>query len=481
MNSKKDGIKSNVIKSVPQKSGTIGRLYDSEASRKYQSYQSLSRGAKSQNTLKRDFVNEMIAKAKEKQVPADDGFYKSYENQTDAANETSGEYSRNYPRGVTLSKTFTKASSYKSGSLKWNKQPSKFDELTYGPSNIFNHSKKQKPENLTKYSHVNTHTNGWMVHDNKAGQDGHVQDEVFTSQPAVDDVTSSVIDESYYKNILKSSKLLSKPSESSGEIDINITDAVSPSHQDGFNTTYSKPILKQTASSATTKTSTKPAPATSEYHKKYTHSSANRPDSALSLRAESVLSQATIERPDSALSIQGVKQNTGSKKSKSSSKGRYRTTHTPSYVDEMLFGKQGQSSGDSGFEAPWGEPDKMGKKPLPYVAITSMEPHLDRKTIPPAGKINSTSQTSTTSAKYRPVSASTKKKQTKELHNFKNTYIDETLFGKRDAMAEESFKAPWDKGSGPKPHTFDGTDYKSGNQKQRKVVSRAENQKPVWK
>ena len=126
-----------------------------------------------------------------------------------------------------------------------------------------------------------------------------------------------------------------------------------------------------------------------------------------------------------------------------------------------------------------------GKKPLPYVAITSMEPHLDRKTEPPKSRQHPANSTAKQSVKSRPTSASTKKKQTKELTKFQQPYVDEMLFGRGGNEALE-FKAPWDAGSNPRPHAFDGTDYRPGvgavvNKSSQRRSERYEVKKPVWK
>lgn len=53
-----------------------------------------------------------------------------------------------------------------------------------------------------------------------------------------------------------------------------------------------------------------------------------------------------------------MKQDTGPKRPKSSAAvGKYRTNHQPSFVDETLFGN---GPVEPSFEAPWGEPDKLG-------------------------------------------------------------------------------------------------------------------------
>ena len=457
--------------SKPQKSQS---LYDSDVSRKYQSYMTHH---ESKNELKREFVKEMLTRAKDRQGHKEDlcgNTWKRADADLTAA-RTSSESAKHYPRGVTLSKTFTKTSNFTPAGRKWDSR--KYEELAYGPSNIFLKDQSKKSSHLGAYGTSKKYllsdftTKNWKIHGNK---DLVEKDRQKSGIEVVSDlgeegpnengapVDVSVIDESYYKGLLVSSPI---PRFSDSDSDV-ISPIQSPEIVAATASTNQKSLTRKNDFKSSTYT--RPHSANNVQSRK----NSNFQSKGSGTKATSAKN---IHQPDSmGLSVEGVKQDTGPKRPNSAI-GRYRTNHNPSFVDETLFGSKQQ---EPSFDAPWGEPDKVGKKPLPYVAITSMEPHLDRKTVP-AKNVSRQG-----SAKSRPVSASTKKKQTKELHNFQQAYVDETLFsggGKTGyAHSAPGFKAPWNKEREPKPHAFDATDYRAVNAR-KKSQKMNENKKPVWK
>lgn len=129
------------------------------------------------------------------------------------------------------------------------------------------------------------------------------------------------------------------------------------------------------------------------------------------------------------------------------------STHTPSYVDETLFGSP---IDEASFPAPWEK--QSDKKPPIFIFDGTNYRNTQARSIQSQAH-NSTNHSSEQGHRLgsRPASAKTKYRPPTVIH--RESYVDETLFGERSFKAE--WPAPWEKkDTRNKPLLFDASDHK---------------------
>ena len=163
----------------------------------------------------------------------------------------------------------------------------------------------------------------------------------------------------------------------------------------------------------------------------------------------------TGSRPPSA---QGVRTRPPSASRRS--RNTYKVVSTSSNVDELLFGSSNPKTcghDTAQWEAPWCEkkkPSKTRSSPnlwTPAASSPGVTPNSSRSATPLQGPVSSGAVT--------PSSGGMKNKSPYKLKKFKESYVDESLFGPQPVECD--FPAPWDKDdrSTPKPLLWTGVDY----------------------
>lgn len=162
----------------------------------------------------------------------------------------------------------------------------------------------------------------------------------------------------------------------------------------------------------------------------------------------------TFDRPPSCINRTRTQRNDSkAKNTQTSRKGTSRhtlqSTHTPSYVDETLFGSTPDAAS---FPAPW---DKRSDR-KPPVLIFDCTDYRNKQNRADNATDHSSEQGHRLGS--RPTSAKPKYKPPTVVH--RQSYVDETLFGDRPFEAE--WPAPWEKkeDARKKPLLFDAFDYK---------------------
>ncbi len=135
--------------------------------------------------------------------------------------------------------------------------------------------------------------------------------------------------------------------------------------------------------------------------------------------------------------------------------------HTPSYVDEMLFGSSGNASQNMA-EAWKGGMGHSGAHTERVGRADILHDHHGQadKAYPQSA---------------RPQTAMTGTKKPKKFGKHTPSYVDETLFGRKPSDPE--FQAPWEDGKSPKPFHFDCTDY-HGRPSSSSSMAQTRSQKP---
>ena len=163
------------------------------------------------------------------------------------------------------------------------------------------------------------------------------------------------------------------------------------------------------------------------------------------------------------------------------SRSKYGNKHTPSYVDETLFGSR---SDEPSFAAPW---DKTKEHQYVFDA-TDYKAVAERKAATAEQKQVSQDRSKVAwrpagSRPHTPSSTrpSSSKSQIPKNKHHAASYVDDTLFGPR--MEEPSFPAPWDSKKTKRPDLFSTTDYKAGPsiRERRQQESARGSQRPAWK
>lgn len=166
----------------------------------------------------------------------------------------------------------------------------------------------------------------------------------------------------------------------------------------------------------------------------------------------------TLDRPPSGINrTQPKKTDTKARNTQTSRTGINRhtvqSTHTPSYVDETLFG---HPPDEASFPAPW---EKQSERKQPILAFDGTDYRNKQARSTQNRAQNSTNHSSEQGHRLgsRPASAKTKYRPPTIVH--RESYVDETLFGDRPFEAE--WRAPWEKKEArKKPLLFDPFDHR---------------------
>ena len=412
---------------------------DSDVARKYSAYQRQHdvTSAASENSVKSKFIAEMMSRAQNKSYHADVT--------TSLINSRATRASK-HPRGIELSKTFTKtpAKTFEAWAARGDTTTTKTgaarftDEYTRGDLGDFNIASKSPA--------LNAPTHAWTMHgpDKHLHGDGPVEDERQAAAASAprhvkplhrSPLSPGVVDEDYYQSLLRTTALASP----------------------------SRTPLSTTRPGSSAHAQSKPRPASAIAHTKPRQATAHAPSTkSRPSSAKAYTSSTAADDGNGGFTVIGQKQVTRSRRAKSAYP-RYTTSHQPSYVDETLFGPPPT---DTDVPSPFESRDAQRRpKPLPFVAIAGIEP--SRR--PPGDDAHAAKQRRNTKAKPKAKHVT--------------SYVDETLFG--DGFDEPTFKAPWDTGKTVTPHVFDGTHPRTASaanaSKAKRAMVSAGKSKPVWR